>query len=82
MSGCKPEALGDILAQLPDILPRERRGLSARDVQQAIATWAPSTVRTALTVFERDGHAVSELAPGGRNQPTRYYRLANSGVVQ
>ena len=77
-----PAAVREILERLPELLPTEAPGLSARDVHKVLDTWAAGTVRVALVVFERDGHAVSELAPGRRNQPTRYFRLARPEATQ
>lgn len=66
-------AILSIMPPLAEMLPARAPGISARRAHEQLDRWAPTTIRIALGLLERDGAAVSALAPGPHRQPTRFY---------
>ncbi|HEY4775487.1 MAG TPA: hypothetical protein VIH40_11775 [Xanthobacteraceae bacterium] len=74
----RPTALGQLAGPLTALLPAAAPGICCSDVHRRLALYAPSTIRLALAVLERDGIAVSTMMPGPRRQPTRFYWRAEA----
>jgi hypothetical protein len=75
-----PRALAAIAERLRPLLPTDEPGLDSHAAFERLGSiGAPNTIRMALALLERDGVVVSRMAPGRRNQPTRYFRLAQAG---
>lgn len=73
LPSARPTAVRQLAAPLTALLPAQPPGISAGIAHGRLGLYAPSTLRIALDLLERDGIAVSAVAPGRRRQPTRFY---------